>query len=95
MELDHELFMFIFYHMFFPPKLPQSEEENLWELESKLVLVVRDHLREFINALSVSERKPWNTALRMLDTWVKITSGNSISAFSLADALFRLPSTGK
>lgn len=87
--------MFIFHHLFFPPKLPQKEDENLRELEGKLLLVVRDCLRDFIDALPFRERMLWNPALGMLDNWVKITTGNTICASSLADALFRLTSTGK
>jgi hypothetical protein len=95
MELDRELFVFIFHHLFFPPKLPQSQDENLRELESNLVRVVREHLRKFINNLSFKDRISWNPALGMLDTWMKFDTGTSIDSSLLSDALFRLSSIGK
>lgn len=95
MELDPELVVFILHHLFFPPKLPQSQGKNLRELESNLVRVVREHLREFINNLSFKDRMSWNPALGMLDTWMKFDTGTSIDGSLLSEALFRLSSIGK
>lgn len=47
MELDGELFAFVFHHIFLPPKLPQGAEPNLPKLEPHLVNVVRHILGKF------------------------------------------------
>ncbi|KAJ5380694.1 uncharacterized protein N7496_003122 [Penicillium cataractarum] len=70
----------------------ELDQELAMELERKLLLVVLDYLRDFIDTLPFRERMLWNPALKMLDNWVKITTGNTIC--SLADALYRLTSTG-
>jgi hypothetical protein len=95
MAVDHDLSLFIFNHIFYPPKLPQQAENNLTELENRLTLLVRDVLQEFIPSLSHECQQRWGIVLGMLDTWIRVHTGRGNVQIELEKALSNLKYTGK
>ncbi|KAJ5595016.1 uncharacterized protein N7459_001224 [Penicillium hispanicum] len=94
MELDEEFFSFLFRHIFMPPKLPQAVENNLPNSESRLVVLVKEALDEFIQSSHLSNQAQWSTPLNMLETWIIIDTKEGVSQDSLAKALANISSTG-
>lgn len=95
MRLDEDLFTFIFHHVFFPPKLPQTLDRNLPDLESKLLGVVQDVLQDYIAALPLECRSPWEITLNMLGNWIKCDTKVGICKKSLERVLSNIESEGK
>lgn len=95
MELDEEFFSFLFRHIFLPPKLPQGVENDLPNSESRLVVLVKTVLDEFIRSSHLSNQARWSTALNMLNTWIIIDTKEGVCQNSLTRALANISSTGK
>ncbi|KAF9252833.1 hypothetical protein LCP9604111_359 [Penicillium roqueforti] len=93
MDLDHALSTFIFHHIFFPIKLPQEAEHDLVQLESRLIVAVRDVLQDFIQNVSPESQQRWDLALSMLFTWMKLHTEQGILQSGLEEALSNLKFT--
>lgn len=98
MESFPEMFDFLFYHVFLPPKLPSEVEPELPKLESELVRVVGHVLRDFIQDGSYSCQPQWHMALNLLDSWIDFdlhSGGEGIREDLLEQALLNLGPNSK
>ncbi|KAJ5124143.1 uncharacterized protein N7515_007968 [Penicillium bovifimosum] len=94
MDLDEELFSFVFHHIFFPKKLPQEAEEHLAQLEYRMVAVIQAVLQEFIRNLTPESQPQWEFAYNLVDSWLQMHMDQGISQQSLEIELSKLKSAG-
>lgn len=95
MDVDQDLSSFIFHHIFFPLKLPQRAEDNLVQLENRIIVVVRSVLQDFIQNASPESQQRWVLARNMLGSWIELHGEQGISQLELENALSKIKITGK
>ena len=95
MQFDEEFFSFLFRHLFLPPKLPQSSENELPGLESRLLGVIHGVLVEFLRSCPPSSLPGWQVALDMLKTWMAMDIAEGISKSTLEQAFAAIFSKSK
>lgn len=98
MDIDTRLLQYIFNHVIFPPKLPQRSEEeegNGCNSGPPFLYFVREVLESFISKSSPLSQGTLEVVTNMLDTWIKVDSGDAISEDLLAQVIADLKIHGK
>ncbi|RDW69126.1 uncharacterized protein DSM5745_08886 [Aspergillus mulundensis] len=70
--MDCETFGYIFHHVIFPPKLPDSPEHKQKSLERNLMLIVRDVLDSFLAKREQEIKARWEPVTHMIEMWLSI-----------------------
>ncbi|KAJ5566052.1 hypothetical protein N7535_007690 [Penicillium sp. DV-2018c] len=94
MDLDEELFSFVFHHIFFPKKLPQEVEEHLDQLEHRMAEIIQAALQEFVRNLAPELQPKWKFAQNLVESWLQMHMDQGILQESLETGLSNLKSSG-
>jgi hypothetical protein len=80
-------------HIFFPPMLPNAEDEDPREKELSLLRLVQSIAEQFSRQATDSLAQ-WQPILAMLETWIDISRHGDVSEDALDAALDGLKSDG-
>lgn len=83
--MEVEDFQYIFNNVIFPPKLPQTGEQNEWKQEEKLLSFVMEVARSFIKKNSAESATGWSSVMCMLQNLEGIMEQGSLSEEALLD----------
>lgn len=97
MSIETPFLEYLFHHVIYPPKLPQRPEEDDggWRLDRKLLLFTREVFTSFVAKSLSRSRDSLKVVTNMMDTWISVDSGHSISEESLAQVIANLKTHGK
>lgn len=87
MDLIENHFNFVVNHVFLPHKLPNGEDEDLWEKELSLLRLVQSLAEQFARQATLESSIQWQPVLTMLQTWIDVIRLGEISKESLEVAL--------
>lgn len=95
MDIDHQTFEYIFNHVIYPPRLPQSCDEGVaCRLGRNLLLFVRTVMNSYIAQSSPHSHDIWKVAVNMVDSWLQVDPGDALCVDSLTQAITHLKSQG-
>lgn len=94
MDLVENHLDFVFNHVFFPHRLPNGEDEDLWEKELSLLRLVQSVAEQFARQATLESSTQWQPVLTMLQTWIDVIRLGDISKESIDIALKNLEADG-
>lgn len=65
-------------HIVLPPKLPQSEDVNLTEIEDAILRLAQRVALTLLTTLSTKDRFTWQPVVGMLSDWSEIKQGGDL-----------------
>lgn len=94
MDLIENHFDFVVNNVILPPRLPNGEDEDLWDKENSLLRLVQSLAEQFARQVTPESSTQWQPALTMLQTWIDVIRLGDISKESLDIALKDLKADG-
>ncbi|KAL4900003.1 hypothetical protein BDW74DRAFT_183142 [Aspergillus multicolor] len=85
--MDCETLGYIFHHVIFPPKLPDSPENKQKSFERQLMIIVRDVLESFIAERSQETQARWEPVTHMIEMWLSIDGAAGLDLNRYEEAL--------
>lgn len=81
-------------HIVLPPKLPQSEDVNLTDIEDALLRLARRVALTLPTTLSTKDRFTWQPVVGMLSDWSEIKQGGDMRDDILISKLSKMSPGG-
>ena len=94
MKVDQSIFDFIVNHVFLPPKLPNQDDENVFQKEMGLLRLVQDVADQFVSQVPDEFSAKWQSIVSMLRVWENITEFGRIDKERLSMSLKNLEPGG-
>lgn len=95
MDLSENNLDFVVNHVFLPLRLPNGEDEDLWEKEWSLLRLVQSLAGQFAAQSTPESLAQWRPIITMIQTWIHVYRLGDISRESLETTLKGLKIDGR